>query len=74
MEKNFQNFPMNEAQHLAETPTGQQLMKLLQQNGGVQLDEAVRLLREGNTQEAKDLLMPLMTDPNIRALLRQLGG
>ena len=74
MAQNYQNFPMEEAKHLAETPTGQQLMQLLRLNGAAQLDKAARLLQQGNIDQAKALLSPLMEDPDINALLRQLGG
>lgn len=74
MAKNFQNFPIEEAKHLANTSTGQQLMQLLRQGGEAQLDEAAKLLQQGNPEQAKELLLPLMEDPNIKALLRQLGG
>ena len=74
MAKNFQNLPMEDAKHLAESPTGQQLMQLLRQSGGSQLDEAAKQLQQGNAAQAMELLLPLMEDPNIRALLRQLGG
>jgi len=73
MEKKYPNFPIKEAQQLAETPTGQMLIKQLQ-HSGVQLDEAAKLMKQGNTQQAAAILQPIMEDPNIQALLRQLGG
>ena len=74
MAKNYQSFPMEEAKHLAETPAGQQLMQLLRTSDGAQLDEAASLLQQGNIDQAKSRLLPLMEDPSIKALLRQLGG
>ena len=74
MAQNLSNFPIEEAQQLAKSTSGQELMQLLQQGDGAKLDEAAALLQQGNTQQAKALLLPILEDPKILALLRQLGG
>ena len=74
MAQNLSNFPIEEAQQLARSASGQELMQLLQQGDGAKLDEAAALLQQGNTQQAKALLLPILEDPKILALLRQLGG
>ena len=74
MAQNLSNFPIEEAQQLARSASGQELLQLLQQGDGAKLDEAAALLQQGNTQQAKALLLPILEDPKILALLRQLGG
>lgn len=74
MAQNLSNFPIEEAQQLAKSTSGQELLQLLQQGDGAKLDEAAALLQQGNTQQAKALLLPILEDPKILALLRQLGG
>lgn len=74
MAQNLANFPIEEAQQLARSASGQELLQLLQQGDGAKLDEAAALLQQGNTQQAKELLLPILEDPKILALLRQLGG
>ena len=74
MAQNLSNFPIEEAQQLARSTSGQELLQLLQQGDGAKLDEAAALLQQGNTQQAKALLLPILEDPKILALLRQLGG
>ena len=74
MAQNLSNFPIEEAQQLARSASGQELLQLLQQGDGAKLDEAAALLKQGNTQQAKALLLPILEDPKILALLRQLGG
>ena len=74
MAQNLSNFPIEEAQQLAKSTSGQELLQLLQQGDGAKLDEAAALLQQGNTQQAKELLLPILEDPKILALLRQLGG
>ena len=74
MAQNLSNFPIEEAQQLARSTSGQELLQLLQQGDGAKLDEAAALLQQGNAQQAKALLLPILEDPKILALLRQLGG
>ena len=74
MAQNLSKFPIEEAQQLAKSTSGQELLQLLQQGDGAKLDEAAAHLQQGNTQQAKALLLPILEDPKILALLRQLGG
>ena len=53
---------------------GRELMVALQTTDRQTLDQAVTLLQNGKAQEAKALLQPLLKDPTILAILRQLGG
>lgn len=67
-------YSMQEITRMANSPAGQQLIKLLQQQGGSELNRAVSKANQGNYEEAKDALSSLMNSPEIMALLKQLGG
>lgn len=69
-----QGFSAQDAMRLANTPAGQQLIKLLQQQGGENLQSAMTKAANGNFEDAKNAISSLMNAPEIQALLRQLGG
>lgn len=64
---------IRKAMLLAQTPAGQQLIQLLQQNGGEDLQQAMDLAAAGDYSQAKQALSALMKDPQMKALLSQLG-
>ena len=68
------DFSMADAMRLAQTPAGQQLIALLRQQNGNDLDQAMKQAAAGNIQQAKEQLLPLLQSPQIQALLKQLGG
>ena len=70
MEKNSQNFSMEDARMLANSPLGQQLFGLLQ----AKHPETVSQAASGNYEALQQSLGTLLSDPDIRALLQQLGG
>ena len=74
MDKKSQDFSIKEAQRLANTSEGQQLMALLQQTGSEQLQKAMVQANAGNFKEAGDLLQSLLASPDAQKLIRQLGG
>lgn len=74
MAENFDRISAAELAALARSPAGQQLMALLQQSGGPQLQQAAGKAAAGDLSGAKDLLTPLLADPRIQDLLAQLGG
>lgn len=63
---------MNELIHLAQTPTGQKLIGLLQKQGGNRLQEAITSAVAGNYAHAKAILSELLSSPDAQALLKQL--
>lgn len=65
---------MTELIRLAQSPAGQQLLALLQQNGGQQLQQAVDLASTGDYSQAKQALSALMASPEVQKLLKQMGG
>lgn len=74
MEKKSQNFSISEAQRLANTPEGQKLMALLQQTDPVALQKAMEAAEAGNYKAAGQSLSALLSSPQARQLIRQLGG
>ena len=74
MEKKSQDFSIKEAKQLALTPEGQRLMQLLQQQDGGQLKKAMDAAASGKYQEAGSLLSSLLSSPEAKELIRQLGG
>ena len=74
MEKKSQDFSINEAQRLAKTPAGQKLMAMLQQQDSGQLKKAMDAAASGKYQEAGSLLSSLLSSPEAKELIRQLGG
>ena len=73
MQENSNQKMIQEALRLASTPAGQQLLALLQKNGGTELQDAMNQAATGNYDQAKKALASLMADPEAKKLLDQLG-
>lgn len=67
-----QNLDLNQLMKLAKSPAGQQLMQLLQQQGGKELETAVQKASSGNFGHAKKALSALLDSPEAKKLLKQL--
>lgn len=74
MQKKSQDFSMEELARMAESPAGQQLLAMLRQSGGPQMQQAAEKAAKGDYADAMVLARKLMEDPQTRALLKQLGG
>ena len=72
MQKNSQNFSMQDAIALANSEAGKRLAQLLQQADGDTLQKAADLAAAGDFRKAGASLAPLLESPEIRALLQQL--
>lgn len=75
----MQNFgdkdiPIQEAMKLAQSPAGQQLIKLLQEIGGKDLNTAMEKAAAGDYTQAKQAISALMNNPEAQKLLKQMGG
>jgi hypothetical protein len=68
-----QDFSIQQAMQLAKSPVGQQLIALLQKNGGQDFQTAIAKAAAGDYTQAKQALSALMADPEAQALLNQLG-
>ena len=73
MQKNSENFSLQEAMRLANTPAGQELIGLLRQGNTTQFQQAAELASSGNYAQAQNLLKGLLDDPQIQSLLKALG-
>ena len=74
MAEKFDQFSMQELSALAASPAGQQLLTILRQSGGTEVQQAISKAAAGDMAGAKELLSPILADPQIRALLNRLGG
>ena len=73
MKSNFSDFSMEKANKLMQTPAGKQLLSLLQTADSSQLQNALQHASGGNMEDAKKALTPLLSSPQIQALLKQMG-
>ena len=74
MQNKPQNFSPEDAMRLASTPAGQQLIAILQKSGKESINNAVSQAKEGNMEQAKRALAPLLASPEVQKLLKELGG
>ena len=65
---------IRKAMEIARTAEGQQLMKLLQSTGGAELQAAMDLAAAGDYTAAKQALSGILSNPEARRLLQQMGG
>ena len=73
MQKKSEDFSLEDAMALAKTPTGQQLLNMLQQSDPAAVNKAMTALNAGNYTEAARALSKLLT-PEVEKLARELGG
>ena len=69
-----QPFSAEQIQRVLSSAAGQQLLQLLQRDGGVTLRQAAQLVRQGDYAAAQQLLAPLMSTEEAARLVRQLNG
>ena len=74
MQKNSQNFSMQDAMRLANSDAGQRLLDILKQSDGKTLQQAMDQAAAGNLDQAKSALSAMLNDPETKALLEALGG
>ena len=63
---------MGELIRIAQTPTGRQLIGLLQKQGGSQLQKAISCAAAGDYAAAKGILAELLSTPEAQKLLEEL--
>ena len=74
MQKNSENFSMQEALRLAKSDAGQQLLAHLQRTDSTRLQQAMDQAAAGDYDQMKQTLSSLMASDEVRALLKQLEG
>ena len=74
MAEKIHQFSMDQISALASSAAGQELLRTLQQSGGAQFSQAAVKASAGDLAGARDLLAPLLADPEVQKLMRRLGG
>ena len=74
MQKNSNNFSMQEALRLAKSPAGQQLLALLQQSDPEALKKAMEQASSGDYSQISQTLGPMLASEDVKKLLQQMGG
>ncbi len=74
MQKNSQNFSMQEALRLAKSDAGQQLLAILKSADSAQLQQAMQSAAAGDYELVKQTLSSVLSSPEAKALLKELEG
>ena len=64
---------LQELFQIINSPAGQQLIAILQKNGGDDLQNAIHKAETGNYSDAKKAISSLLNNPEAKKLLEQLG-
>ena len=67
-------YDMSELIRLAQSPAGQQLIRLLQKSNHQQLQAAAASASSGDYSQAQNILSSLLSDPEIRSAVDKLGA
>lgn len=70
----MENFSVADIMRLANSPAGQQLLSLLQQQDSAALKKAADHAKDGNYAGVQSTLAALLSDPEAGRLLSQLRG
>ncbi len=74
MEKKSQDFSMDDVRRVANSPAGQQLMALLQRTDSEKMALAQQQAASGDYADASRTLRSMLTSPEVRKLMKKLGG
>ncbi len=69
----FSEQAIAQALEMAQSPAGQALMRKLEQTLNPTQQAALKQAAAGDMSQAREMLPQLLSSPEIRALLRQLG-
>lgn len=72
MARKNDDFSQADLARLLRQPEAQELMARLRQLDSAALQQAVQQAMQGNTAQAKDLLTPLMRDPQVQNLAEKM--
>ena len=74
MEKNSQNFSMEDVKRLANSPAGRQLIAMLQRTDGAKLQKAADLASAGDIKSAGQIINNILSsNDQAQDLIDQLG-
>ena len=74
MHKNPNDFSMQEAMRLANSPAGQQLLALFRQTDPETLQKVMQQASAGDYSQVQQTLAPLLATEEAKNLLQQMGG
>ena len=74
MQKNSEDFSIQEAMRLAKSPAGQQLLSMLQNADTGALQKAMAEASAGDYEQAKQTMSSIMSSPEIQEALKKMGG
>lgn len=74
MQKNSQNFSMQDAMRLANSDAGQRLLDILKQSDGKTLQQAMDQAAAGNYKNMQKTLSSLLASQEVQALLKELDS
>ena len=74
MQKNSQDFSIQDAMRLAKSDAGQRLLAILKQSDSAQLQQAMAQATAGNYDSAQKTLSSLLASQEVKDLLKELGG
>ena len=74
MQKNCEDFSMQDVLRMAQSPAGQQLLAMLRSGDKGQLQQVVDLAKAGNMDKAGSTLQALLSSPQAQQLLKQMEG
>lgn len=73
-ESNGLPFSEKDIRRVLGSAAGQQLLQLLSQSGGNELQRAAAELKKGNIDAAKEILSPVMNSPKASTLVDQINN
>ena len=73
MQKNSQDFSMQEALRLAQSPAGQQLLAMLRNTDSAQMQKIMEQTASGDYAGASQALNALLSSAQAQQLLKDLG-
>ena len=73
MQKNSQEFSMEEAARLAQTPAGQRLLAILRGADPDHLQQIADKASAGDYEQANEMLRSVLSSPEARKILNNLG-
>ena len=74
MQKNSQNFSMQDALRLANSDAGQRLLAILKQSNSANLQQAMNQAASGDYGSVQKTLSHLLQSEEVQALLKELEG
>ena len=72
MHKNPEDFSMQDAMRLANTPVGKELIATLRSTGGSDWEDVQQAVNNGDYESAKSSLSQILKSPKIQALLKEM--